>query len=137
MASGIRRLSAGLLSKVFCRDRLTAFQHLLWCSRKYDFSALCSAVRAYVDNVVSKLHNIGVMLDDNHRISPVNQGFKNTDDLFDICGVQPRCRLVLYIDIPLFLDVLCKLDSLPLATGKGRKGLPQGDIGQSNFHKRT
>ena len=101
-----------LLSEILCRYCRTVFKHFLRRSREYDLSALCSAVRTYVNDVVGELHHIGVMLNHNDRVSRVNEGFEDPHDLFNIRSVKPRSRLVKDINVPFFPDILSKLDSL-------------------------
>ena len=66
-------LLLGLSSQIPCCNCITILNHFSRCACKYNLAALCSAIRADVDDVVGKFHNICVMLNDDDSIATVNK----------------------------------------------------------------
>ena len=56
------------------------------------------ALGAQVDDVISNLYDIQVMLDNQHAVARIHQPLQHLDQLMHIRGVQPNRRLVQHIE---------------------------------------
>ena len=63
----------------------------------YHLSAIATAFGAHVDDIVAGTNDIGVMLDDDYRISLIHKAMQHTKQYADILEVQTRRGLVQYI----------------------------------------
>lgn len=118
------------------RNGLSPLDHLLRGSGKDNLSAPGSApgsaIRSHIDQVIRLLLNIRVVLDHNNGIAPLHQTIQQLHDIFHVGDMEAGGRLVQNVYISFFVQMLCPLDALALATELGGQGLPQGKIGQ--FH---
>ena len=80
--------------QIFTRQTLLTFRHIFWCSCHNKASSLVSTIRSQVDNMVSTLDNIKVMLNDKHRMSTFNQGIESLKQSLNIMEMQTRCWFI-------------------------------------------
>ena len=59
-----------------------------------EFATLLSSAWAHVDNPVSVFNDFEIMLDHNHRITPINQAMQNVYQMPHIFVMETNCRLV-------------------------------------------
>ena len=108
---GIGQALEFLFEVTSCHTRFTCC-HLFRCACTYKVTTTVTTVGTKVYDIVGTLDDVKVVFNDDNSIATVNKGFQNIDNLFYICDVQARCRLVENIDVSFFLDVLCQLNSL-------------------------
>ena len=92
---------------------------VLWCTAGDDLAAADAAFRAEVDNPVSGLDDIQVVLDHDDGVAVVAQAVQDREQLRDVVKVQAGCGLV--ENVQRFSGVALgefarKLDALRLAT---------------------
>ena len=68
--------------------------NLLGSADRHHPSSLAPPFRTEVDQVVSRFHDIQVVLYHNHRVAPVDQAVQNPQKAADILEVQPGGGLV-------------------------------------------
>ena len=96
---------------------------VLGSSVRHDRAAAVAALGTHIDDTVSRLDDIKVVLDDKHGVAGVDKTLKNLEQLTDILEMKTRSGLVQNIERfarLAFLELAGKLDALRLATGKRR-----------------
>ena len=73
------------------------FCHLFRCARYQYLTTAGSTLRSNVNHPVRHLNHVHVVLDDNNRISFVDQNVQYAQQLLNVVEVQSRCWLVQYI----------------------------------------
>ena len=56
--------------------------------------SLVSAVGSHVDNPVSALYYVKVMLNDQHGVSRINETIQDLQEIGDVIGVKPNRRFI-------------------------------------------
>ena len=67
-----------------------AGRYLFGRSAGYHLSAAASAFGTHVDNVVGRLDNVHVVLDNDHRIAFVHKALQHAEQHAYVLEVQPR-----------------------------------------------
>src|SRR5262249_50825749 len=101
-----------------------------------NFTAAGAAFRPEVDYPVGRLDHIEVVFNDNDRVAGFHKAMKNAQELVDIVEMKTGCWLVQNVEcLPgaATAKLASELDSLRLASGKGRGGLPELDIVQTDI----
>ena len=84
--------------KVLTRLGLLAFGNLLRRSRRNDFTAVDTRIRAQVDNPVGTLDHIQIVFDNHDAIAEATQAIQAIHELADIFKMQARRRFVKQIE---------------------------------------
>jgi hypothetical protein len=104
------------------------------CAFEDDPAAVVAGTGAEIDDPIGVRHDRLVMLDDDHRLTGVNEPVEQAKQLFDIGEVQAAGRLVEDVDSPFFGAFVAELgrqfEPLPLATGQRRERLAEGQIAE-------
>ena len=114
-------------------------RHLLRRPLRHDPSAVGTALRTEIDDIIRGFDQIEIVLDDNDRISRVHQFLKHLDQAVDIRDMQTRGRLVEDVDRPSCGppgQLRRQLDALRLAAGERGRRLADLDIIQPHILKR-
>src|SRR5699024_2374736 len=93
-----------------------------------DPPAAGAPVGTEVDDVVGRLDDVQVVLDDDHRVPLVDQPVQHLEQLADVLEVQARGRLVQHVDgasVGALVQLGGELDALRLAAGEGGGGLAE------------
>ena len=108
--------------------------HKLRCAFGHDVSALATALGAEVDDVVGAFDDVGVVLNDEHRVAALYQCAETFEELADVVEVEAGGRLVEDEEGGLAAfqaEIVGQLDALVLAAREGARGLPQFDVAQT------
>jgi hypothetical protein len=95
-----------------------------------DPAAIVASAGAEVDNPVGVRHDRLVMLDDDHRLTRVDQPVKQFEQLLDVGEVQAGGRLVQDVDAAQVGHVGGQLEPLPLAAGQRGERLADGEVAE-------
>src|ERR1035441_1353152 len=76
-----RNLDMKLISEVPSGERVRHLDDLVVSARADNFSAIFSGTRAEIENAVGGAHDVGIVLDDENRISQIAQVMQNLDEL--------------------------------------------------------
>ena len=74
--------------------RFINLANLFWGAAGDDLATPVTTFRTQVDNIIHRLDNIKIMLDDNNSIAVINQAVKDIQQHFYIFKMKPRCGLV-------------------------------------------
>ena len=77
---------------------MLALHQLFRCSGENDLTAVVSAVRPQIDQIVGCFNHIQIVLDEDDRISRVYQRLQDFNQFMNVCRMKPCCRLVQNID---------------------------------------
>ncbi len=105
----------------------------------HDRSAAVAALGTHVEHAVGHLDDVEVVLDDQHRVSGVDQTLEHVDELAHVLEVQARGGLVEDVERLAGLravQLLGKLNALRLAAGESRCRLPEMDVSQAHVGER-
>src|SRR6202171_2402940 len=98
-------------------------------------AAPVAAARAEVDDMVDGLEDVEVVLDDEHRVAPVNELLEDPEEPLDVGEMEPGGGLVEDVEghpgVPAG-ELGRQLDALGLATGQGGGGLAQADVAEAH-----
>ena len=125
-------------SEVLSGIRSVAGSHLLGSTLSDDIAAAVSALRTKIDDMVSHLYHIKVMLDDKDSISLVSKALKDIYQAVYVSCMETGSRFVKYIDSPsccTFRKLCGELDTLSLSAGKSSRRLSYADITKTNILK--
>ena len=95
-----------------------------------------AAAGAEVDDVVGRLDDVGVVLDDDDGGALVHQGVEHADELAHLVHVQAGGGLVQDVERTgqvAFAELAGDLDALGLAAGQGGGGLAEPDVFQADL----
>ena len=95
--------------------------NLFWRTRNNYRSSTIAAFWTHVNNTVSHLNDIQVVLNDKNGVARINKTLKNNNKLSDILKMKASCWLVQNIKSftsLLTVKLFCKLNALRLATRK-------------------
>src|SRR6266487_494043 len=101
-----------------------------------NLAAPLAPFRSKIDNPVGALDHFQIVLDHDDGISGVAQFHQHLEQLLNIGEMQTGCRLVQYIKCAtgrFFRKLSRKFDSLGLSAGKGRAGLAELQIAETNI----
>jgi hypothetical protein len=104
-----------------------------------DTAAAFAAFRAKIDDPVSLLDDVKVMLDDEHSVAERNQTLQNVEQFANIVKMQARGGLIKDIQGAASLafgKFAGKFDALGFAAGEGSGGLAESDVAEANFNER-
>ncbi len=104
--------------------------------REDDFPTLVAAAGADVDDVVRRLDDVEIVLDDDHRITAVDQLLQHAEQLLDVVAMQPGRRLVQYVERlagGALAELLGELDALRLAARERRRRLAEMDVAEADL----
>ena len=105
--------------------------HLLRLACYDDMPSLIAALRAQVDDPVSRFDHLEVVLDHYDGVASIGQAVQDLQELADIVEVQPGGRLIQDIQGlagPSFAEFPRQLDPLRLTARERRGQLAQCDI---------
>ena len=111
-------------------------RHLFGRTCRHDLSAALAAFWSHVNEIVSHLDDVEVMLDNHHGVSFLHQAVQDGDEHAYIFKVQSRGRLVENVERAprvSFGEFRGELHALALAARKGGRRLSELDISQSHF----
>ena len=97
LAASRRNLNVEFVGKVAAGERVRHLEDLVVGARADDFSATLSGARTEVENVVGGAHDVGIVLDDEDRVSQIAQVVQDLDQPVRIAAVQADGRLVEHI----------------------------------------
>ena len=103
------------LSQIASRMRAFAFGNFFGRAHRYDRTAAVAPLGTEIDDMIRRFDNVKIMLDHKHGIAVLTKTVQNGEQLFHVCRMQSRCRLVKDIDglARTALGKLCgKLDAL-------------------------
>lgn len=83
----VNRLKPQNLLQVFSGWSIVAASDFFWSASGTNFPAMKSAFWAHVDNPVSSLNDMEIMLNDNHRVSAIDKLAEDSQETTDIVGV--------------------------------------------------
>ena len=87
-----------LSCKIDSSIRILAGNNLIRRTFKNKIAALVSALRAKIDDIIRRLDDIEIVLNDNDGVAIVNQTIENTDELFNIIRMKTGRRLIKSIE---------------------------------------
>ena len=125
-----------ILLDILTSVRVWAFCHFLRSSLCNHSSPPVTAFRPDIDDIIRRLDDIQIMLNDNDRVAAVRQSSQNLDQFFHIGKMKACRRLVQNIDglSGTSSGKLCsQLDALCLPAGKLCGGLSQTDVRKPNI----
>ena len=110
---------------------LFAAHDLLRGADGHDFSAAVAALGAQIDQIIRRLDDVQIVLDDQHTVARSHQPLQNADEPFHIRHMQTGGGLVQQIQraagVPA-AQLGSQLDALGLAAGQLGAGLAQLDV---------
>src|SRR5690349_3644732 len=112
---------------------------LLGGTRGDDGAAAVAALRPEIDDPVRGLDHVEVVFDDDDGIAVVAQSVQHREQHFDVVEVQPRGRLVEYVQRTTGVALgqfQGELDALRLAARERGRRLAERDVAQAHVEKR-
>ena len=109
--------------------------HLFRGAGKQDLTAFTAAFGAHVEDAVSHLDHVEVVLDHEHRVSCVDEALEHLDELAHVLEVQARGGLIEDVEglsRLLTVQLLGELDALRLAARERGRRLAQVDVAQAH-----
>src|SRR6267143_1331469 len=103
-----------------------------------DAAATLAAFGAEVDDPVSLLDDVEVVLDDEHGVAEIDKALQDVEELSNVIEVQAGGGLVEDVEraAGLALGKLAgELDALGFAAGKSCGGLAERDVAEADFDK--
>ncbi|MNN35044.1 hypothetical protein D3C81_1488810 [compost metagenome] len=91
-------LNLAFATEVLTRKALCIFQNLLICTREDHFAAIDPGFRSDIDQVISRLHHLLLMLDHHHCITNIAQRFQHRDQALCITWMKSNTWLVQHIN---------------------------------------
>ena len=67
---------------------------LCGCSHSHDFASSIAALRTEIDDVIGALHHFHVVLDDDYRMTLIDQFVKCPEQALDVVKVKACSRLI-------------------------------------------
>src|SRR3954469_15330495 len=133
------RLAAQDAGEVLAGRRTRCRRDLLRRSLGDDPSATRSTLWSEVDDPVSGLDDIEVVLDDEDGVAAVDEAMEHLEQLLDVGEMEARGRLVEDVEGPAGRpagQLGRELHALGLATGEGRRWLAQVDVAETDVVQR-
>lgn len=87
-----------LVFEEFWSESLIAHRHFLGRSSGQNNSAVASALRPHVNNIVGKFYYVKIVLDDDYRVAAVNELLENVHQYAYIFEMKPCCWFVEYVN---------------------------------------
>ena len=129
---GIRQEPFQILSRVGCLD----FCQLLRRARAHDGAAPVAPFRPQVDQVVRRLDDVEIVLDDDDGIAAIDKALEDAEELVDVGRVQARRRFVEDVERAArraARELRRELDALRLAARERRRWLAELDIAEADI----
>ena len=103
-----------------------------------EMSAGFACARAEIDHVVGAANRFFVMLDDEHGVAQVAQGFQSAEQAAIVARVQADGRLVKHIEhaAQARADLRREADALRFAAGKRGGGTVESEIAEPHVEKK-
>ncbi len=105
-----------------------------------DAAATLAAFGAEVDDPVSLLDDVEVVLDDEHGVAEIDEALQDVEELSDVIEVQTGGGLVEDVERAAGLalgKLASQLDALGFAAGKSCGGLTEGHVAETDLHERS
>ena len=97
LAASRWNLDVKFVGEITAGERVRHLDDLVVGAGADDFSAIFSGARAEVENAVGGAHDVGIVLDDENRVSQVAQVVQDLDEPVRIAAVQADGGLVEHI----------------------------------------
>src|SRR5208282_461059 len=132
-------LDVKFIGEITAGERVRHLYDLVVGAGANDFSAIFSGARAQVENAVGGAHDVGIVFDDQDRVSQIAQVVQDLDQAVCIATVQADGRLVKHIQgaDETRTERSSKLNSLRLATGQRGGQTVKRQIFKADFVKET
>ncbi len=98
-----------------------------------DTSAVVTGARSDVDDPVGVRHHRLMVLDDDDRLSRVDEAIEQTEQVLDIGEMQAGGRLVQHIDVGGLTHLDRQLQALSLTAGQRRQRLTEGQVPEADI----
>ena len=95
-----------------------------------DPAAVVTRTGTEVDDPVGMRHHRLMVLDDDDRLTGVDEPVEQAEQLLDVGEVQTRGRLVEDVDVALLAHLGGELEPLPLATGQRGQRLAEAEVAE-------
>src|SRR2546422_11564753 len=92
--SGYRELATQDAFEVLTGIRAAVPDDLLGCAGGDHLAPLVAALRTQIDDVVGRLEDVEIVLDDDNRVSSIDQAMKDIEQALDVREVQAGGRLI-------------------------------------------
>src|SRR5205085_6387623 len=100
-----------------------------------DRSAATTAFRSEVDDMIRRLHDVEVVLDDEHGIARIDEPRENAEQQLDVGEMKPGRRLVEDVERTARRaprELASELDALRLPAGQRGRGLSETEITETH-----
>ena len=117
-----RNLDVQFVGKIASGERVGKFLDLFVGSGADDFAATFSRARTEVEDVVGGAHDVGIVLDDENRVSQIAQAVQDFYQAVGVATVQADGRFVEYVESAdqAGTEGSRELNALRFASGEGR-----------------
>lgn len=119
--------------------RLTTRSDFFWCAAADDASAAGASFWTKVDDPVSRLDHIEIVLNDDDGVPRFDEAVQDVEQSVNVNEVQPSCRFIQQINCAArrtLAEFASEFDSLGLATRQRRRRLAQLEIIQTDIVQR-
>src|SRR3989449_10109194 len=104
-------------------------------STLFPYTTLFRSLRPEVDDVVRRLDDVEVVLDDEDRVASIHEAIEHAEELLDVVEVEPRRRFVHdveHVARRARAELGGDLEPLRLAPRKRRRGLAQAQVAEAD-----
>jgi hypothetical protein len=121
------------------REGFSAPHHIFRSPLRHETASPLAPFRPEIDDVIRRLDNVEVVLDDHDRIAVIHELVQDVEQLVSVIEVQPGRWLVEDVKSaagPAARELLGELHALRLATAQSGRRLPQLDVPEPDILKR-